>query len=100
MFAAPKPRSLPWISKERYRIGSNCGHRRGKVGPMPPRLGSLPVQFLYQIWLAAAAIDQANIRHGGIGSRQDSLRHSPDCAPDCFGFGEILFRDSDCRKLE
>ena len=93
MFAAAQPCTLSQITEEDHRILRDGSERQGRRGVTPTHGVRVTVEFSYQIRLASAAIDQANI--GDTRSRigEDGFGHSPDRATKHLGPPQIFRRN-------
>jgi hypothetical protein len=93
MFAAAQPCTLRRITEEDDSVLRDGSERCGRRGVAPTHRVRVTVEFSYQIRLASAAIDQANIE--GTRSRvgEDGFGHSPDGATNHLGPPQIFRRN-------
>jgi hypothetical protein len=93
MFAAAQPCMLSQITEENYCILRDGSERCGGRGMTPTHGFRVTVEFSYQVGLASAAIDQANIDNTRSGAREDGFGHSPDRATKHLGPAQIFRRN-------
>jgi len=93
MFAPAQPCTLSQITEEDHRILRDGSKRSGRRGVTPTHGVRVTVEFSYQIRLASAAIDQANIDDPRSRVGEDGFGHSPDRAPKQLGPPQIFGRN-------
>ncbi len=93
MFAAAQPCTLSQITEEDHRILRDGSERCGRRGVTPTHGLRVTVEFSYQIRLASAAIDQANIDDTRSRVGEDGFGHSPDRSTKHLGPPQIFRRN-------
>jgi len=99
MFAAAQPCTLSQIAEENHRILRDGSERCGCRGVTPTHGVRVTVEFSYQIRLASAAIDQANIESTRSRIGENSFGDSPDRATKHLGRTQIFRRNPYFREL-
>jgi hypothetical protein len=92
MFAPAQPCTLSQITEEVHRILRDGSERCSRRGVTPAYGLRLTVEFSYQIRLAGAAIDQANIDDTRSRVGEDGFGNSPDRAAKHLGPPQIFRR--------
>jgi len=93
MFAAAQPCMLSQITEEDHRILRDGSERCGHCGVTPTHGVRVTIEFSYQIRLASAPIDQANIDDTRSCAGEDGFGHSPDRATKHPGPPQIFRRN-------
>jgi hypothetical protein len=93
MFAAAQPCTLNRITEENHRILRDGSERSDRCGATPTHRIRLTIEFSYQIRLASAAIDQANIEDTRSRVGEDGFGHSPNRATKHPGPPQIFRRN-------
>jgi len=94
MFTAPQPRALNRITEEDHRILRDSSEGSSRCGPAPTHRRRITVEFPYQIRLASAAINQADIQSPPSCAVEGRFSHSPDRATKHLGPLQIFRSNS------
>src|SRR2546427_5161605 len=100
MFAAAQPCTLSRITEEDDSVLRDGSERCRRRGAAPTHRIRFTVEFSYQIRLASAAIDQANIEGTRSRAGENSFGDPPDRATKHLGRTQIFRRNSYFRELE